>query len=71
MTTRDDLVESAALVRAMQTGALDRLEIPAKPRDVLMQQIVAACAAEPWEEEALFRVVTRAYPYRDLTRRVR
>ncbi len=68
VTTRDDLVESAALVRAMQAGALDRLEIPAKPLDVLMQQIVAACAAEPWEEDALFRVLTRAYPYRDLTR---
>jgi ATP-dependent helicase Lhr and Lhr-like helicase len=68
VTTRDDLVESAALVRAMQTGALDRLEIPTKPLDVLMQQIVAACAAEPWEEEALFRVLKRAYPYRDLTR---
>ena len=61
-------MESAALVRAMQTGVLDRLEIPAKPLDVLMQQIVAACAAEPWEEDALFRVLTRAYPYRDLTR---
>ena len=30
-TTRDDLVESAALVRAMRAGELDRLEIPAKP----------------------------------------
>ena len=68
VTTRDDLVESAALVRAMQSGTLDRLEIPDKPLDVLMQQIVAACAAEPWEEEALYRVMTRAYPYRDLTR---
>jgi ATP-dependent helicase Lhr and Lhr-like helicase len=68
VTTRDDLVESAALVRAMQMGALDRLEIPVKPLDVLMQQIVAACAAEPWEEEALYRVFSRAYPYRDLTR---
>ena len=72
VTTRDDLVESAALVRAMQAGALDRLEIPVKPLDVLMQQIVAACAAEPWEEDALFRVLTRAYPYRESdTRRVR
>ena len=68
VTTRDDLVESAALVRAMQSGTLDRLEIPDKPLDVLMQQIVAACAAEPWEEEALYRVMIRAYPYRDLTR---
>ena len=68
VTTRDDLVESAALVRAMRAGDLDRLEIPDKPLDVLMQQVIAACAAEPWEEDALFEVMKRAYPYRDLTR---
>ena len=68
VTTRDDLIESAALVRAMRSGELDRLEIPDKPLDVLMQQIVAACAAEPWEEQALFDLVRRAHPYRELTR---
>jgi ATP-dependent Lhr-like helicase len=68
VTTRDDLVETAALLCAMQCGELDRLEIPDKPLDVLMQQIVAACAAEPWHEDALFGVLRRAYPYRDLTR---
>ncbi len=65
-TTRDDLMEHAALVRAMRGGVLDRLEIPAKPMDVLMQQIVAACAAEPWEEQRLFEIFRRAQPYRDL-----
>ena len=68
VTTRDDLMESAALFRAMRAGVLDRLEIPECPMDVLMQQIVAACAAEPWEEDALYEVVRRAYPYRDLSR---
>jgi ATP-dependent helicase Lhr and Lhr-like helicase len=68
VTTRDDLIESAALVRAMRSGDLDRLEIPDKPLDVLMQQVVAACAAEPWEEEALFDVMRRAHPYRELAR---
>src|SRR5271170_7632755 len=65
-TTRDDLMEHAALIRAMRSGVLDRLEIPMKPADVLMQQIVAACAAEPWEERRLFDVFRRAQPYRDL-----
>src|SRR6195952_3529857 len=65
-TTRDDLMEQAALIRKMRAGELDRLEIPEAPIDVLMQQIVAACGAEPWEEDALFDVVRRAYPYRDL-----
>jgi ATP-dependent helicase Lhr and Lhr-like helicase len=67
VTTRDDLMENAAAVRAMRSGVLDRLEIPSKPIDVLMQQIVAACAAEPWEERALFDVLRRAQPYRELT----
>ena len=66
VTTRDDLMENAALIHAVRSGTLDRLEIPAKPIDVLMQQIVAACAAEPWEERRLFEVFRRAHPYRDL-----
>ena len=67
-TTRDDLLEQAALVQAMRSGSLDWLEIPPQPLDVLMQQIVAICAAEPWEEDALYAMVTRAYPYRLLKR---
>src|SRR3954451_23495366 len=45
-TTRDDLMECAALARAIKLGDLDRLMIPEAPLDVLAQQIVAACAAE-------------------------
>jgi ATP-dependent Lhr-like helicase len=67
-TTRDDLLEQAALVRKMRAGELDRLEIPPQPIDVLMQQIVACVAAEPWEETALFNVLRRAHNYRNLTR---
>jgi ATP-dependent helicase Lhr and Lhr-like helicase len=44
-TTRDDLLECAALVRAIGQGDLDRLMIPEAPLDILAQQIVAACAA--------------------------
>jgi ATP-dependent Lhr-like helicase len=67
-TTRDELVESAALVRAMHSGDLDRIEIPQAPMDVLSQQIVAACACEDWLENDLFTLVRRAYPYRNLER---
>jgi ATP-dependent helicase Lhr and Lhr-like helicase len=45
-TTRDELIECAALVRAIRNGELDRLEIPETPLDILAQQIVAMCAAE-------------------------
>jgi ATP-dependent Lhr-like helicase len=67
-TTRDELVESAALVRAMLRGDLDRIEIPEAPMDVLAQQIVAMCACEDWKEDELFATVCHAYPYRELRR---
>src|SRR5437588_6323083 len=64
--TRDDLVECAAMVRAVKDGELDRVLIPGKPLDVLAQQIVAEAAAEEWDEEALFELVRGAWPYRAL-----
>ncbi|HEY6337443.1 MAG TPA: DEAD/DEAH box helicase [Candidatus Sulfotelmatobacter sp.] len=67
-TTRDDLLECAALVRAIRHGDLDRLIIPESPLDVLAQQIVAACAAEEWDENLMFALARRAYPYRNLKR---
>jgi ATP-dependent Lhr-like helicase len=68
-TTRDELIECAALVRAIHQGDLDRLMIPEAALDVLAQQIVAMCSAEEWNEDELFAVVTRAYPYRKLERK--
>src|SRR5947208_10903983 len=64
-TTRDELVECAALVHAMRSGALDALQIPPWPLDILAQQIVSAAACEAWVEEELYDLVQRAYPYRD------
>jgi ATP-dependent Lhr-like helicase len=65
--TRDELVECVALLKAVYEGDLDAVRIPEKPMDVLAQQIVAACACEEWDERALFALLKRAYPYRDLT----
>jgi ATP-dependent Lhr-like helicase len=69
-TTRDDLLECAALVRAIRQGDLDRIAIPEAPLDILAQQIVAMCAAEDWNENELFALLCRAYPYRHLAREV-
>src|SRR5207253_6381183 len=66
-TTRDDLLECAALVHAIRHGDLDRLIIPESPLDILAQQIVAACAAEECGEVELFDLMRRAYPYRHLS----
>jgi ATP-dependent helicase Lhr and Lhr-like helicase len=110
VTTRDELQECAALVRAIRQGDLDRIMIPDSPLDILAQQIVAICASgggsvartllsasngdenladttgqelspssdtrtgvsaphDPgWDEDELFALLRRAYPYRDLSR---
>ncbi|MGH9932956.1 MAG: DEAD/DEAH box helicase, partial [Pyrinomonadaceae bacterium] len=66
--SRDELVECAAIIDSVRRGELDRLELPQLPLDILAQQIVAASAAEEWTEDALFQMIRRAYPYRNLTR---
>ncbi len=67
-TTRDELVECAALVHAIRQGRLDQLEVPDWPLDVLAQQLVAACASETWPVDDLFALVRGAAPYAVLPR---
>jgi ATP-dependent Lhr-like helicase len=70
-TTRDELVECAALLAAVGRGRLDALHPPEQPLDILAQQIVAEAAARGDDgvaEDELFGLVTRAWPYRGLTR---
>jgi ATP-dependent Lhr-like helicase len=69
VTTRDELLECAALVRAVRAGSLDRVAVPAEPLDILAQQIVAATATREWREDELFALCRRAFPYRTLARR--
>ncbi len=66
--TRDELLESLALVRAVQRGQLDQIEIPEQPLDILAQQIVACVACEEWDEHALYALCRRAWPFRQLAR---
>ena len=66
--TRDELVECTALLKGIRGGNLDSRTIPPWPLDVLSQQIVAACVPEEWDEDALFQLCRRAYPYRELPR---
>lgn len=62
-SSRDDLIECAALLDAVRRGELDTLNIPHAPLDVLAQQIVAEVACREWEEEALLQLFRRAMPY--------
>jgi ATP-dependent Lhr-like helicase len=64
--TRDDLLQCAAAVRAVEGGDLDRLVIPENPLDILAQQMVAAVASIDMTVAELRALVGRAWPFRRL-----
>src|SRR5581483_1612211 len=66
--TRDELLECAALIRAIRHGKLDKIEIPEAPLDILAQQIIAETSDREMQEEALFKLSRKAWPYRNLSR---
>ena len=65
--SRDDLVESIALLQAAKKGELDEVMAPEAPLDILAQQIVATVAPEEFKQEDLLALVRGAAPYRRLT----
>jgi ATP-dependent Lhr-like helicase len=67
-TSRDDLVECAALLRAVDRGDLDRIVQHDAPLDVLSQQLAAEIASSDYSEDALFALARQAWPYRALAR---
>src|SRR5499427_2397137 len=66
--SRDDLIETLALLRAVRRGGLDAVVSQDAPLDVLAQQIVAESACGEYAEDELFALVRRAEPYRSLAR---
>jgi ATP-dependent Lhr-like helicase len=66
--SRDDLLECTALLAAIRAEQLDGITIPAYPLDVLAQQVVAEVACSEWPENDLYKVYSKAYPYKALTR---
>ncbi len=66
--TRDELVECAALLGEVRAGNLDAIQLPHRPLDILVQQVVAEVAAHEWKTDDLYRMIRRAAPYHDLTR---
>jgi len=65
-TTRDDLIECAALLDCVRRGELDTLLIPEAPLDVLAQQIIAEVSCQEWHEQALLEMLRKASPYAKL-----
>ena len=68
--SRDELVECAALLDSVARGELDAVALCRKPLDVLSQQIVAEVSMREWEVDALFDLIARSAPFRDLSRAV-
>src|SRR5262245_53519969 len=66
--SRDELVECAALLDSVRRGELDRLSVPQQPLDVLAQQIAAEVCSKTWDEDELYQLIRRAWPYRALAR---
>lgn len=66
--SRDELVESVALLETVGAGALDAVELCLRPLDVLAQQIVAEISMQERSVEELYASVCRTTPYADLSR---
>ncbi|MCK4357050.1 hypothetical protein KAW44_08200, partial [Candidatus Bipolaricaulota bacterium] len=60
--TREDLLEMAALARAMRRGEISAVHIPRGPLDVLAQQVVAMVAVEEREVDFLYNLIHQAAP---------
>src|SRR5690349_3825785 len=68
VTKGEELIEAAAVVRAIRARRLDRVAVPAAPLDVLAQQVVASVAAESLGIDELLARFRNAAPYANLTR---
>ncbi len=66
-TSRDELVECAALLRGVRAGRLDALIVPDGPLDILAQHMIAECAAADWAEDELLALARRAAPFAGLS----
>jgi ATP-dependent Lhr-like helicase len=67
-STRDELVECAALLIAVRAGRLDAIQLPRPPMDILAQHVIAEVAAQEWRTDALYDMLRRAAPFTSLTR---
>ena len=63
-----DGLDAAVLAPLVEGGAGEGVTPVRNPLDVLAQTIVAACAVEEWDLDALYALLRRTYPYAELTR---
>lgn len=62
-----ELLEGTVTAAASQQGQLEALAIPEQPLDVLCQHLLGMAAQRPWTAAEAYELVTRSYPFADLT----
>ena len=67
---RTDLIGCTVAVSRMREGAIEELQVPRNPLDVLAQQTIAAASVDILDVDEWYDVVRRAAPYRELGRSV-
>ena len=65
--SRDELVESVALLASVERGELDLLRICGPALDVLAQQVVAETGMREWRVDELQALVTNVHCYRNIS----
>jgi len=63
---RDDLVESAVLVKLAKEGKIDRIKIPKNCLDVLAQQIIGFTLEQVWVEKELYDLIIRSWCFNQM-----
>ncbi len=61
-----ELLEATVTAECGRHGQIESLEVPAHPYDVMCQHLAGMAMTAAWTAEAAYRLVRRAFPYRDL-----
>jgi len=67
-THAHDFLEAAVLAQAVEARDIEPQQLMRAPLDVLAQIIISMCATDAWPVDDLFRLITRATPYRSMPR---
>src|SRR5690606_33697478 len=65
---RGDVLHTAIVTERMLAGQIEAIAVPRKPLVMLAQQIVAACALDPFSVEEWSETVRRSAPFQTLPR---
>ncbi len=67
-TNVSDLIEATVTAKLVRQHSLDPIHVPEKPFDVIAQHVVGMAALGPTPADEIFATITRAYPFRHLSR---